>query len=66
MTSMINDKVMWMFKISFENVTSIQSFKIRLKNNNGNDMDEMMCHYIDNMVMQLFYNDSKMAINNLI
>jgi hypothetical protein len=66
MTSMINDKVMWMFKISFENVTRIKSFQIRLKNNNGNDMDKMMYHYIDNVVMQLFYNDSKMAINNLI
>jgi hypothetical protein len=29
-------------------------------------MDKMMYHYIDNVVMQLFYNDSKMAINNLI
>jgi hypothetical protein len=66
MTSMINDKVMWMFKISFENVTRIKSLQIRLKNNNGNDMDKMMYHYIDNVVMQLFYNDSKMAINNLI
>ncbi len=63
---MINDKVMWMFKISFENVTRIKSLQIRLKNNNGNDMDKMMYHYIDNVVMQLFYNDSKMAINNLI
>jgi len=29
-------------------------------------MDKMMCHYIDNMIIQLFYNDSKMIINNLI
>jgi hypothetical protein len=29
-------------------------------------VDETMCHYIDNVVIQLFYNDSKMVINNLI
>jgi hypothetical protein len=29
-------------------------------------MDKMMCHYIDNGIIQLFYNDSKMIINNLI
>jgi hypothetical protein len=66
MASMINYKMMWMFKISFENVTKIKSFQIKLKDNDGNDVDETMCHYIDNVVIQLFYNDSKMVINNLI
>jgi hypothetical protein len=63
-TSMINDKMTWMSKISFENVT-IKSFKIWLKNNYANDVDEMMCHYIDNLIKQLFYNKPKMTINNL-
>jgi hypothetical protein len=31
MASMINDKVKWMFKISFENVTRIKSFQIKTK-----------------------------------
>jgi hypothetical protein len=61
---MINDKMTWMSKISFENVT-IKSFKIWLKKNYANDVDEMMCHYIDNVIKQLFYNDSKITINNL-
>jgi hypothetical protein len=29
-------------------------------------MDKMMRHYIDNVIIQLFYNDSEMIINNLI
>ncbi len=57
MAFMIDDNVMWMFEISFENVTRIKSFKIRLKNNYANDMDKMMCHYIDNVIIQLFKND---------
>jgi hypothetical protein len=44
----------------------IKSFKIWPNNNYPNDMDKMMCHYIDNAIIQLFYNDSKMIINNLI
>jgi hypothetical protein len=28
----IDDKMMWMFKVSFENVIKIKSFQIRLKN----------------------------------
>ncbi len=26
-------------------------------------MDKMMCHYIDNVIIQLFYNDLKLTIN---
>jgi hypothetical protein len=63
---MINDKVKWMSKISFENVTSIKSFQIWLKYNYANDVNKIMCHYIDNVVIQLFYNYLKMIINNLI
>jgi hypothetical protein len=63
---MINGKVMWMSKISFENVTKIKSFKIWLKHKYANDVDKMMCHYINNVVIQLFYNYSKMTISNLI
>jgi hypothetical protein len=33
MASMINDKVTWMSKISFENMIRIKLFKIWLKNN---------------------------------
>jgi hypothetical protein len=40
----------------------IKSFQISLKNNYAIDMDKMMCHYINNVVIQLFYNDSKMII----
>ncbi len=36
------------------------------KNDHANDMDKMMCHYIDNMVIKLDYNYSKMTINHLI
>jgi hypothetical protein len=59
MASMIDDKVTWMYKISFENVISTKSFQIWLKNNYANDMKKMMCRYIDNLVIQLFYNDFK-------
>jgi hypothetical protein len=44
MASMIDDKLMWMSKISFENVTRIKSFQIWLKNNYANNMDKMICH----------------------
>jgi hypothetical protein len=57
MASMIDGKVTWMSKILFENVTRIKSFQIWLKNHYTNDMEKMMCHYIDNVVIQLFYND---------
>jgi hypothetical protein len=30
------------------------------------DMGKMMCHYIDNMAIKVFSNDSKMFISNLI
>jgi len=63
---MIYDKVTWMFKISFENLIRIKPFQIWLKNNYANDVDNMMCHYIDNVLIQLFYNDSKTTISNLI
>jgi hypothetical protein len=63
---MIDEKMTWMSKISFENVAMIKSFQTWLKNNDGNDVDKMMCHYKNNVVTQLFYNDSKMIISNLI
>jgi hypothetical protein len=50
-----DSKVAWMFKISFENMLIIKSFQISLKNKYAND--KMMCHYIDNAIIQLFYND---------
>jgi len=62
---MIDDKMTWMSKISFENVTTIKSFQIWVKNNYENDVNKMMCYYKNNMVIQLFYNDSKMTTNNL-
>ncbi len=62
---MIDEKMTWMSKISFENVAMIKSFQTWLKNNDGNDVDKMMCHYKNNVVIQLFYNASKMIINNL-
>ncbi len=57
MTSMIDDKVMWMSKILCENVIRIKSFQILLKNHYTNDVEKLMCHYIDNVVIQPFYND---------
>jgi hypothetical protein len=67
MASMIDDKMMWMSKMSFEIMININSFHIWLKNNYANDVDKMMCQrYIDNVVIHLFYNDSKMTTNNLI
>jgi hypothetical protein len=36
------------------------------KNNHVNDMDKMMCYHINNMVINLVYNYSKMTINHLI
>jgi len=48
-----------MFKISFENVIKLNSFQIWLNNDYANDVDKMMCHYINNVVINLFYNDSK-------
>jgi len=62
---MIDDKMTWMSKISFENVTTIKSFQIWVNNNYENDVNKMMCYYKNNMVIQLFYNDSKMTTNNL-
>jgi hypothetical protein len=37
MASMIDDKMMWIFNISFENVIRIKSFQIWLKNDYAND-----------------------------
>jgi len=54
MTSLIDDKMMWMFKISFENVIKIKIISNITKNNYANDVDKMICHYIDNVVIQLF------------
>jgi hypothetical protein len=34
--------------------------------NNVNDVNKMICHYIDNMIINLSYNDSKMIISHLI
>jgi len=63
---MIDDKMTWMSRILFENATKINSFQIWLKNNYEIDVDKMMCHYKNNVIIQLFYNDSKMTISNLI
>jgi hypothetical protein len=64
--SMIYDKMTRIFKIPFENLTRIKEFQIWLKNNYANDVNNMMCHYIDNVFIQLFYNDWKMIVSNLI
>jgi hypothetical protein len=57
MTFMIDEKMIWMFKISFENMIKIKSFQIWLNNDYAHDMKKMMCHYIDNVIIKLFYND---------
>jgi len=54
---MIDDKMTWISRILFENVTKINSFQIWLKNNYENDVDKMMCHYKNNVIIKLFYND---------
>jgi hypothetical protein len=59
---LIDDKMMWMSKISYENVIRIKSIKIKSNNDYTNDMDKMMCHYIHNVIIKLFLNDSKMTI----
>jgi hypothetical protein len=41
---MIDSKMMWMSKISFENVIMLKLFQIQLKNNDKNDVDKMTCH----------------------
>ncbi len=64
MAFMIDDKVTCMFKISFENAFMIESFQVWLKNDYASDVDKMMCHYINKMVIKLLYNDSKMTINH--
>jgi hypothetical protein len=61
MASMIDDKVTWIFKISFENLSMMKSFQMWLKNDYAKDMDKMICHYRDNVVIKLFYNDPKMT-----
>jgi hypothetical protein len=66
MASMIDDKVTWMSKILFENLTRIKSFQIGLKSDYANDMDKMMHHYINNMLIKLLYSNSKLTINHLI
>jgi hypothetical protein len=62
MIFMIDDKVTWIFKLSFENLIRIKSFQICLKNNHANDVDKTMCHYVDNVVIQLFYNEKQLSI----
>jgi len=57
MTSMIDEKMMWMSKILFENMIRIKSFQIQLNNNYAHDMNKKMCHYIDNVIIKLIYND---------
>jgi hypothetical protein len=59
----ISDKMRWMFKISYENVTRIKTFQIQLKNDYANDVDKMICHCIHNVIIKWFYNDFKMTIN---
>jgi hypothetical protein len=54
MIFMTNDKMIWMFKISIENVIRIKSCQIKLNNKYANDVDKIMCHYIDNVVIKLF------------
>jgi hypothetical protein len=57
MASMIDENMMWMSKISFENMIMIKSFQRWLNNNYADDMNKMMCHYIDNVIIKLIYND---------
>jgi hypothetical protein len=54
MASMIDNKVIWMSKISFENMTRIKSFQIWIKNDYANDVNKMMCHYINNVFINYF------------
>ncbi len=56
MAFMIDNKMTWMSNISFENVITIKSFQIWL-----NDVSLQ-----NNVVIQLFYNDSKITIIKLI
>jgi hypothetical protein len=49
-----------MFKISFENVTSNM-----IKERFATKVDKMVCHYIENMIINLFYTDKKLIISNL-
>jgi len=55
-----------MFKISFENVIRIIFFKYDYANDYAHDLDKMVCHCINNVIINLFYNDSEMATSNLI
>jgi hypothetical protein len=53
---MIDDKMMWMSKMSFENVIRIKSFQIRLKNNYENDVSlQKQCGYT--IILQWLKND---------
>jgi hypothetical protein len=53
---MIDNKMMWMFKISFENVAMIKSFQMWLKNNYENDVSlQKQCGHI--IILQWFKND---------
>jgi len=56
---MIDDKMTWMSKVSIENVIRIKIISNMIKNNHANDVDKMMWHYINNVVIKLLYNDSK-------
>ncbi len=62
MASTIDNKMTWMSKISYENVTKIESFQIYLKNDYANDVNKIVCDYIHNIIIKLFYNDSKITI----
>ncbi len=57
MASMVDDKVTWMSKISFENVIKIMSFQIWLKNDYANGVHKMMWHYGHKIILQWFKND---------
>jgi hypothetical protein len=66
MASMIDDKMTRMSKILFLNLIRIKSFQIWLKSDYASDMNKMMHHYINNMLIKLLYNNSEMTINHLI
>jgi hypothetical protein len=56
MPSMIDDKVTWMSKISFQNVTRIKSFQIWLNNDYANDVSlHRPCG--DKIMLQWLIND---------
>jgi hypothetical protein len=53
MASTIDDQMMWIPKISYENVTKIKSFQIKQKNDYANNMEKMTYHYIHNVIIKI-------------